>query len=181
MSKSMVEKMKEMGVIDSRDDAIYEYGLEILKLKFIAACIAGIIAIFLDTEVFLIYMLVILIPIRRYAGGVHARSKYLCMGITELLLLGAELVYKFIEINFGVMIACMVLGIVMVIIKSPSNSPNHPLTCEQIRKYRRISIGLCIISVIVFTVVYINNYIIGQYAISLAYLIEFILLFVDLK
>lgn len=40
MSNSLIDKMKERGVINPQDEEIYAYGIEIIKLKLTAGIIA---------------------------------------------------------------------------------------------------------------------------------------------
>lgn len=181
MSSRLIKKMKETGTIKPQEEEIYAYGLEILKLKLIAGITAIIIGLILNTVLFLICFLVILIPIRKYAGGAHASSRTACMCITELIMLGAELVYKYIELNIIFMVLFVLVGIIAILCRSPYYSVNHPLTNNQIRKYRRLSICISMGFTLLFVVMVILDCPLVQNAISMAFCSESILLMIPTK
>jgi len=181
MSNQLVTKMKEKGVINPQDEEIYIYGLEIIKLKLIAGLIALIIGFFLNTIIFWCCFLLFIIPIRKYAGGVHSSSKVLCMLITELIMLLAELIYKYIELNDYFIVGATLVGIIMIFIKSPYYSENHPLTSVQIKKYRKKSIFISIGFSILLLLSYILQYKLIKYSISIAFCAEAFLLIIPTK
>lgn len=176
MSNSLIDKMKERGVINPQDEEIYAYGIEIIKLKLTAGIIAFVIGLLLDTVLFLACFLAVLIPIRKYAGGAHASSKGACLCITELIMLSTEIIYRYIEVNDICMIVFVVVGMVTIFCKSPYYSVNHPLTYKQIKKYRLISICFSIGFALFFTVAYVEEWNLIKYAISTAFCAESILL-----
>lgn len=170
--------MKENGIIKSDDEEIYSYGLEILQSKLTAGILAIILSFFLKTQVFLCILLMVLIPIRKYAGGVHAKSKWVCLIVTEIILVFAELAYKCNLFNVILSTIVVIIGATTVIIKSPYESVNHPLMEKQRKKYRMISCLFCFIYLVGYMISYINNIYILKAGISYAFLIEFLLLII---
>ena len=150
--------MEENGIIESEDEELYIYGLEIVQVKLIAGILAFVLSIFIRTTLFLCLLLVFLIPIRKYAGGIHAKSKWVCLVISEAVLVIAELAYKFnfySEISNAIM---LLLGSVMIIIKSPYESVNHRLTDGQRKKYRRISYVLCLSYLLIYLLLHMLGF-----------------------
>lgn len=181
LTELLTEKMRKNGIIKEEDAEIYAYGIEILILKAVAVFIALIISIFLKTTLFLVVLLFFLIPIRKYAGGIHSKYKVVCLMITEILLVIAQLFYKY-NIYGEIFSLCAVFsGIIVVIIKSPYESENHPLLETQRIRYKRISYVISVVSCIVYGISFIYGIRILQEAITFSFTIEFFLLILPVK
>ena len=176
----LVKKMRVDGVIREDEYRIYLYGMELLEIKLLAVLLAVGISILSQTTLFLFVLLLFLVPIRKYAGGVHASSKGKCLLFTELILLAAELMWKyslwpniFQHLSVG-------LGIVAIITLAPVESKKRRLNQQKKRRFRSISIMFGVFNVICYFVAFVLGWKIIGSAISLAMLIMSSLLFLTL-
>ena len=176
----LVKKMRVDGVIREDEYRIYLYGLEVLEIKVFALLLAMGISMVFRTTHFLFALLLFLIPIRKYAGGVHASSKGKCLLFTELILLAAELMWKYSfwpDIFQHLLVG---LGIVAIITLAPVESKKRRLNQQKKRRFRNISIMFGVFNVICYFVAFVLGWKIIGSAISLAMLIMSSLLFLTL-
>ncbi len=176
MKNLVLEKLQGNQLVDETNINIYRYGLEVLELKALAGIVALIGSLFLKTTGFLFLLLMCLIPIRKYAGGLHASNKYVCFVLTELILLAMEGIYKARCLPLGFMIALSAMGILLIVLRAPVESIKHPLNTDQKRKYQKRAILGATGTVVVFILATVMEYIDGQYAASLSLGLMFCLL-----
>lgn len=69
----------EYQIIESKEEDIYKFGIECLRLKIITLGVCAIIALLLKKMIEFIILLLAFILIRRSAGGYHAKTKQGCI------------------------------------------------------------------------------------------------------
>ena len=178
--KKIADEMRKAGVINEDGYKIYQYGLELVVLKVAAAVMAIIVSLMLKTTLFLLLLLIFLVPIRKYAGGVHASSRKACLCLTEIILLGAQLAWK-----YGIWVEqlqpmAIILGLMAIVMLSPAESEKRKLKNQKRKKFRYISLTYGSINGVCFIMSYLRNWNILKSAISLAMFIEAALLFSSL-
>lgn len=89
-SDKLAMEINKQGIIKESDYNICRYGVEVLTLKFLDGMIAFGISFLLGTTLYLSLLLLFLIPIRKYAGGIHAPSKWICLFFTEFIISGTS-------------------------------------------------------------------------------------------
>lgn len=181
MSVQLVKKMRDIGIIKTEDMELHIYGIEVMQLKLTAGIFAFVISLFLRTTGFFFLLLLFLVPIRRYAGGVHAKSKCLCLVATETILIMAEMLYRYHIYNEISNFIMIVLGVIVIAIKSPYESENHPLTDGQRRKYRLFSYIICAVYTLFYVASEVLMWRILQASIAFAMIIESVLLLIPCR
>ncbi|MBQ9488986.1 MAG: accessory gene regulator B family protein [Lachnospiraceae bacterium] len=176
VARRIAGEMKKHGIIRNDEYNVYVYGLELVVLKFIAGLIAIIVSIALNTTLFLFALLLFLIPIREYAGGVHAASRGACLFLTEMILLVAQLIWKWNLWKETLQILAILLCMIAVLLFAPSQNEKRRLSQQKRKKFRYISILLCFINVACYGMAFWIGWNLIKIAISLAMMIEAILL-----
>ncbi len=180
ITQCLVEKMRDDGVIREDEYRIYLYGMELLEIKLLAVLLAVGISILFQTTLFLFVLLLFLVPIRKYAGGIHASSEGKCLLFTELILLAAELMWKYSLWPDFLQHLSVGLGLVAIIMLSPAESKRRRLTKQKRHRFRNLSIGLGVFEAVCYYIAFtFEGEIIGS-AVSLTMLIMAILLFLTL-
>ena len=166
-SEKLTTEISKHGIIQESEYSIYRYGVEILSLKILAGMIAFGVSLLLKTTEYLALLLFFLIPIRKYAGGIHAPNKWICLLFTELILLIGEILL--LSGGFAPILETVftVLGMLSILCLAPIGSANRKLTEYQKKKYRKKAILYAGI---------LNGLRILQSAVSIAMLIESLLL-----
>ncbi|MBQ3906493.1 MAG: accessory gene regulator B family protein [Lachnospiraceae bacterium] len=177
ITRQIVEHMREKGIIREADYNVYLYGMELLELKVFAAILALAISFMIQTTLFLCALLVFLVPIRKYAGGIHAPSKELCLFFTELILFCAELVWKHLLWTDAFQYVSMLFGVLAVVLVAPVESKKRRLNQIKKTKFRKLSIVIAMINLGCFITAFFFRWEMIKTAASMAMMIEAWLLF----
>lgn len=148
----IVQELVKHNIIDKNRTNTYKYGLEVLKIKFIVLTISIILGCVFKSISVLFLFLVLFVPLRRYAGGIHANNKYVCMSLSIIILLLVQIGYKYIILDKCFSSVIVTLGTIIVVSLSPGESKNHILNVEQYKKYRYMSMIFSGINVVCFIV-----------------------------
>lgn len=151
LSKIFTDKMLANGNIDKEEQELYIYGFFVLisNLLYISlVCILGLIfQCFVESIIFYIAFQFI----RKYAGGYHASTEAKCEFLSTLSLvicIGMIKISKLYEIEFYMIILSFV-SVVSIVIFSPIDTPEKPLSEKEFIYFRRIS---RIISISIFCI-----------------------------
>lgn len=127
-------------IIPIEDRRYYIYGIELVLNNVLICLFIAAIAIITKTILISIIFSLSFCMLRAYTGGYHSKTYLRCFCISVInyivmLILNETLEYKFI-------LSCVFLGIsVPLIIKfAPVEHKNKPLSIEQKKRYKRISI-----------------------------------------
>ncbi len=145
------------------------YGLELIISDIIAIFIVMIAAVFTNTVLYTITLLLVFASIRLQAGGFHAPSHLKCNLLFFAAYAVSVLLVKFIPINITkYLISIMnVISIIEIIMYAPVAHPNKPVSKKKKKKCRYRSL----IMAIVFSVASIILSLclpMSQYAIAIA-------------
>jgi len=130
------------GVINQEDVEIYEYGLQLLISSVINILVIAAVSIVFRLPYAWIPFIAAFIPLRTTAGGYHASTHLLCIlsftvSFTVLLALIQTMPFLCSEIYFG---ACATISLIAVLVLSPVQASNKPLTARETARNRRKSI-----------------------------------------
>lgn len=143
-SVALSQAWVEAGIVDSGDESLYRYGLELLLSTAINIVLIAIISVaFGHPWAFLPY-LISFMPLRSFAGGYHARTHWLCILVSAGLYTISLLFVVLMNLGENV-VGCIVVGVAVVIttwVLAPVSSENKPLSAFERRRSRRISRGI---------------------------------------
>ena len=142
MLKSIAEEitvaLASNDIIETDEMEAYTYGLELLIPKIILYAAILVVSLITDTFFASVTFVVLLMCLRRYAGGFHCKTAETCLLFSFFIFLLALLGYEFAQ-NIPT-IACgtsSIVSAVIVLIFAPVEDVNRPLDESEKVQYRQ--------------------------------------------
>lgn len=140
ISKKIAENLIRKNVILLDDYDLYHYGLFVLLSEaFLFSCcfvIGAILKIILPTILFYFVFFVL----HRFSGGVHVKTELHCQMITLTFFSVSIIAIKqMIDVNDAVLLTIYLLCAVVLIILSPSDTPQKPLIKKERVLFKKIT------------------------------------------
>lgn len=181
-SKKIVSWQVAKGNLAEEERNKYVYAYEILLNQLINLSIAAVLA-FISHELKAVLMfLVIYIPLRKYAGGFHAKSNERCVIYSTFVIIYVILLNKWLSYFAGgyenIMATCSMLLLACVCHIAPIETKNKKLDMKERGKYRRNIHIICMIHLFIMA---LNVLILKKKCISINILVGYIILFVILE
>ena len=141
--------------IEKRDECVY--GAEVLLLNLSNILTALIISILTKSMLHFVAFMLIFVPLRIFTGGYHAKTSESCYLITSAIYALTVLCVKLMPdlySNIPAIITFAVL-IVPIVLFAPVEHKNNPLTPNERRRNRLISIVLTAVDSLIFIALFI--------------------------
>lgn len=144
------------GNITYEEKELYIYGLFIFissSIYFILSAFFGIIfGCLFESIIFYITFQII----RKYAGGYHASTETKCEILSTLCVLLCVLIIRFLILyNYNFELICLTgLATIIIIVLCPLDTIEKPLSIEEFKFFRRISLIILFVSVIIIIAAY---------------------------
>lgn len=122
-------------IIEKEDIEIYKYGIQQGLFTIINSGITLLTGFVLGVFAQSITLLLSYIPLRMYAGGVHARTATRCFIYTHIINLSLLLSVKWISTPNFVLWFIIVFAVIIIYIFSPIEAKNKPLSKEEFQIY----------------------------------------------
>lgn len=174
ISRIITNKLIQLDIINSGDYDIYKYGFELLiSLLFTTIFIlifSAIINKFIETLLFMIVFLVT----RIICGGYHAKHHYSCfLGTISIYVFSLLLYYLIYSTPFAylIMFPATIVSALIIIIFSPIEHPNNPMTAYRKVKNRFLS---RILSIFICLMCFVSLFIEHKTTSTLSFYIGFI-------
>ena len=172
----------EKGIIKPENREFYFYGLHLAISKLFFFFVFLVISLF--TKSFLVSMTFVFMysAIRQFSGGHHCRSEVSCFFVSILLYLVMLLFYD-IDTHEGRVFLCIAafVSVLLILIFSPVEHKNKPLSVVERRKYGIISKIIAGILAIIMCVSLLLNINILFYSSSYALTADAVLIILALK
>ena len=157
ITSGVVEKLTDSTTISDTEKELYLYGFFILISQILYFIITIIMGILLDIVSLSIVFYISFQFIRRYAGGIHASSELKCEIISTTSIFISLLCVKS-NVMFNIQIPTLILTFfasIVIFILCPLDTPEKPLTKEELRYFRKISLIVLAImlSIIIISIV----------------------------
>lgn len=151
LSRSIVNWQISKKIIISEQSALYFYAYEILMNQTINILIAILIAFVLRATMPVFVFFVSYLPLRAYCGGHHAKTNGGCAIVSAILIVIVCCLEKIIpgELAFFLSPICFVISGASIFVYAPVSSINKPLDELETRHYRKKSIIIWLMQVIV--------------------------------
>lgn len=142
LAKILTESLIADKVISSDEAIIISYGLENLMgnllCLFVMIAIGGIFDHFADS--FFVWLLAF--PLRKYAGGFHAKTKAGCLVLSIGMIFCAYAIFFLFEWTILEMFLAMLAPFMVIFFLAPVGSPNKPLDKLEYKVYRKKARGI---------------------------------------
>lgn len=181
ISRKITSCLIDLGIIDNNDFEIYEYGFEVILSFLFSILIINVFSFILNRFVETLLYLIGFFSVRAVCGGYHAKHHYSCFGITIstyffFLFFQHYLSSKHYLNQFVIFI--IIVSFIIILVFSPVEHPNNPMTEFRKRRNRIYSIVLSFVLCVVLGISLLNNriltviysYALGTFFASLAIL-----------
>lgn len=150
LSTRLADFLLSKSTIKDEEHELYVYGLFMLLSQlmfFILICIFGLV-LHCITESIIFYIAFQFI--RKYAGGYHAKTEARCEIISSLSLLACIIIIRLSKVyDFSsILLITAILSAVSIFLFCPLDTPEKPLSKKEYVYFRRISIIVLLVIVI---------------------------------
>lgn len=131
LTKNSVEILIKNGIIEESEKEVYRFGISGLYrflMNIISSIIIGILFGMLWQT---ILFSATYIPLRRFAGGYHAKTPGRCYFLSCLLVVCVLVLLKHVTFSVTAVLILTVVASVIVFIKAPVASENKPLLDQE--------------------------------------------------
>lgn len=136
LTKNSVEILIRNGIIEESEKEVYRFGISGLYrflMNIITSIIIGLLfGMLWQTVIFSVTY----IPLRRFAGGYHAKTPGRCYFLSCLLVVCALMLLKHVTFSVTAILILIVAASAIVFIKAPVASENKPLLDQEKVLYR---------------------------------------------
>ena len=160
IASQIADQLEASGIIKSEDKSLYTYGLQqglIILLNITTTIILGCI---FGKVVQAIMFTVLYMPLRRFAGGYHAKTPMRCYIYSTLLVAVILILSQYLEQHFWMLIILSVLSAVAIALFSPVEDQHKPLDDTEQWMYRKKAIwilGIELFVTLVAALLYLNS------------------------
>ncbi|MCX7714501.1 MAG: accessory gene regulator B family protein [Clostridia bacterium] len=163
-------------IIKEDDIEVYAYGLEILLSSVLNVLAVLLISVFVSQFWGTIAFLIAFIPLRTYAGGYHADTHLSCFLILLCVYIMDLAVVLFMpeQIKLYLFVFGIAFSLLLIVLFAPLDDENKPITETEREKYRKVSIFILAVQIIVSSSLFFTvgisdilmHFIVGQLAAS---------------
>lgn len=163
--KRFSSAMVRSGVIDSKDQELYEFALR--NLLYAAATWGTLLIIGILTQRFWYCLLYIAayLPLREYAGGFHQKTRMRCyinsIFIFVILILGS-FVYKIFFTPLALSVG-LLFSVIVLITFIPVESKQNPLTEKERNVYRKRALITMTTEIILTIILYVMGFLLSAF------------------
>lgn len=160
--KLMKRIRAKMPEVDDERAEVIKYGLELIIGEvpkfFITLCIAWIFGVFKYT---LITILIVL-PYRLSAGGLHMKTHLGCILGTNLFYVGSAFISKYIVFpglltKWIFILGVLIFSSIMIALYAPADTENIPILQKKVRKNKKIKSYIAILFMVVLSIIVKDN------------------------
>jgi len=131
----------ENHIISKEDFELYSFGLKSSLIIAINIIVTLIIGFSLRMPIESLLILVVFIPLRSCAGGIHASNNTLCLFISALMIVSILIFTKWLLLYFTLNLTLMtVVGLVAAVITfilAPVQDANKPLNANEAQLFKK--------------------------------------------
>ncbi len=149
VSKYLTQQLEEENIVPSDKLELYRYGFQqsmILTLNFLTSIIIGIV---FGKALESLFLLMVYMPLRSYAGGHHSDTSEKCYVTSSMIMLIWILLLKFQLLSTSCCVIILIIGVIISTLLSPVEDKNKPLDKDEVRIYRKralIILGIVILA-----------------------------------
>ncbi|MBR2431049.1 accessory gene regulator B family protein [bacterium] len=149
LSKKTTQVLINKNIIQNEENKMYEYCVELAIVSLISYLALLSIAIIFNEITCSLLFLVSFSLFRRLNGGYHASSYSKCAMISLSCYMLMIFIIKNLEIIFEINYLLLIVGLILVILISPQQDDNKPLTKRQYHLLKIISRNIATILITV--------------------------------
>lgn len=132
---------------------LYVYAAHSLIMTLAPLGLALLIGVVLGHTATAVTIILPFMVIRKFSGGYHAKKAWVCLIGSSLILGGCICASEYITYSNG-LISVMLIAAVLLRLNSPIESENRRLDVQERRMYKKVTVVLVILSVLISLVCY---------------------------
>lgn len=140
-------------VIQSEEYDLYVYAAHSLIMTLAPLGLALTLGALLGHAATAVTIILPFMVIRKFSGGYHAKRAWVCLISSSLILGGCICASAYITYSGG-LVSVMLIAAVSLMINSPIDSENRRLDAQERRAYKKVTIGLVALSVLISLICY---------------------------
>lgn len=149
ISRKIVDRLLKKGTIIQEEYEVYSFGMEQLLTVIVDCFTAIFIGIVFGQVIEMLFFVCAFIIIRSYAGGYHASTPLRCYLLTTLINVIVLSVMKFIKLDMIAFIGLLVIASIVILLISPVDTENKPIDDIEYLYYRKKTIIVWSIEIII--------------------------------
>lgn len=157
LSEKFAGKLIKAGIISETESDVYIYGFFQTIMMLLNVMTTLLLGILFKLLVPCILLNLAYIPIRTNAGGHHASSPFKCYINSAIIIAILLSIIKWVAIPALINIAILFVSSVIILILAPVETENNPLDEDEKRVYKKRTIVILGIEIIVFIISLILN------------------------
>lgn len=142
ISEALAKKWVSKEIISKEDFELYRYGLFVVLSSLELLIFTLILGIFFKIIIPSLVFFIVFFIIRRFAGGLHAKTELHCQIITLLLLFSSIAVMKYFlsnsNIDYKYFLILYFVSALLLSLFSPADTPQKPLDFKEKIKFKKI-------------------------------------------
>lgn len=149
----ILNTLLKRAIISEEDMEIYQFGLECIVLKCINYASYILIAITMDMFTELLLLICTFIPLRKNAGGFHAKTRKGCYLISCFMVVISLFICN-IEISKNTWFMLLMIANIIIILLAPIDNENRKMDITEKRYFRKRTLiylgiinAICILSI----------------------------------
>lgn len=150
----IIEYMINKEMIDESETKVIEFGLDMLRTVLIGGIVAISVGIALGMFWETIFFLALLMPLRQYAGGFHAKTKIGCALLSTVLLVLSVLMFKYATLHRLIQISLYLLGSFFIVKYAPVENHENPLDDLEVKVYGNRTKRILVIESVIFVILF---------------------------
>ena len=178
ISKKFAVKLIQAGIISEEDTDIYVYGFFQSVMMIFNIVTTLILGIVFQLVIPCILLNLAYIPIRTNAGGHHASGPFKCYVNSTIIIAVLLSIIKWVAIPIFISIVILAVSSAIIFILAPVETENNPLDEEEKRVYKKHTIIILGIEIVIFIISLILNKNLIAEIISLGLLTECLMLII---
>jgi len=160
--------LQTQGFVDDSNDKIVEVGLQRLKTMVLDILFSLLLSFLLGNLFVGILFELSYCILRVYAGGYHAPTRLICIWLSYTSVTLCLILIFFLPLRSIAMHMLLTAAILCVVLFSPAESKNKPLSNREKQVYRRNSIVIAAIELAAYLMLFYNNTVLYSKTICLA-------------
>lgn len=157
LSQRFADKLVDFGIVSESDIEIYVFGFYQIVMLLLNVVTTLLLGVAFQLTVPCIILNIAYIFIRISAGGYHADAPVKCYIYSTLMIALLLSVIKWVHIPNTVLASMLVISVIVIIILAPVETENNPLDEIEKKVYRKRSLIVLSIEILVCLLLEINS------------------------
>lgn len=137
LSCAIANNLTKHDIIDQEDFENYQFGIQLCLLIFLNVVTTTAIALTFKMLFETVVFMVVLIPLRTYAGGYHAKTQMRCYFLSIVIIAAYLLTIKFIPLDNFIWLVFLLFSSTVTFILAPVEDKNKPLSQKEKAVYKK--------------------------------------------